>query len=102
MTRTRIVTTLGPARSSSEKIRALIEAGVAVFRLNFSHGTHAQHGELIKGIRHIAGDRPIAILQDLCGPKLRLTRPVKGRPGDIVELELPGSVKKGEPVLLAD
>jgi pyruvate kinase len=102
MTRTRIVATLGPASSSSEKIRALIEAGVDVFRLNFSHGTHAQHGELIKGIRHIAGDRPIAILQDLCGPKLRLDRPVRGGPGEIVEIDLPASVRAGDPVLLAD
>ncbi len=102
MTRTRIVATLGPASSSSEKIRALIEAGVDVFRLNFSHGTHAQHGELIKGIRHIAGDRPIAILQDLCGPKLRLARPVKGKPGDTVEIDLPATVRAGDPVLLAD
>ncbi|HEV3029033.1 MAG TPA: pyruvate kinase [Planctomycetota bacterium] len=102
MTRTRIVATLGPATNTSEKIRALIEAGVDVFRLNFSHGTHQMHGDLIKGIRHIAGDRPVAILQDLCGPKLRLTRPVKGKPGEIVEVDLPSSVKKGDPVLLAD
>jgi len=102
MTRTRIVATLGPATSTSEKIRALIEAGVDVFRLNFSHGTHEFHGELIKGIRRISGERPIAILQDLCGPKLRLTKPVKGRPGEIVEIDLPASVKKGDPVLLAD
>jgi len=102
MTRTRIVATLGPATNTSEKIRALIEAGVDVFRLNFSHGTHQMHGDLIKGIRHIAGDRPIAILQDLCGPKLRLTKPVKGKPGEIVEVDLPPSVKKGDPVLLAD
>jgi len=102
MTRTRIVATLGPATNTSDKIRALIEAGVDVFRLNFSHGTHQMHGDLIKGIRNIAEDRPIAILQDLCGPKLRLTRPVKGKPGEIVEVDLPSSVKKGDPVLLAD
>jgi pyruvate kinase len=102
MTRTAIVATLGPATNTSEKIRALIEAGVSVFRLNFSHGSHQMHGDLIKGIRHIAGDRPIAILQDLCGPKLRLTKPVKGKPGEVVEVDLPPSVKKGDPVLLAD
>lgn len=102
MTRTRIVATLGPATNTPEKIRALIEAGVDVFRLNFSHGTHESHGELIQGIRRISGDRPIAILQDLCGPKLRLTKPVRGRPGEIVEIDLPPSVKKGDPVLLAD
>ena len=102
MTRTRIVATLGPASNTPEKISALIEEGVDVFRLNFSHGTHQFHGDMIRGIREIAGDRPIAILQDLCGPKLRLTKPVKGKPGDIVEIELPASVKKGDPVLLAD
>ncbi|HXX94092.1 MAG TPA: pyruvate kinase [Planctomycetota bacterium] len=102
MSRTRIVATLGPASNSSEKIRALIEAGVDVFRLNFSHGTHAQHGELIKGIRHISEGRPIAILQDLCGPKLRLEHPVRGRPGEVVEIDLPSSVRAGDPVLLAD
>ncbi|HZE95601.1 MAG TPA: pyruvate kinase [Planctomycetota bacterium] len=102
MTRTRIVATLGPSSNTREKISALIEAGVDVFRLNFSHGTHSMHGELITNIRDIAGERPIAILQDLCGPKLRLKKPVKGKPGDIVEIELPPSVKKGDPVLLAD
>jgi pyruvate kinase len=102
MTRTRIVATLGPATNTSEKIRALIEAGVDVFRLNFSHGTHQMHGDLIKGIRRISEGRPIAILQDLCGPKLRLTKPVKGKPGDVVDVDLPASVKKGDPVLLAD
>jgi pyruvate kinase len=102
MSRTRIVATLGPASSSSEKIRALIEAGVDVFRLNFSHGTHGEHEQMIKAIRKQAGDRPIAILQDLCGPKLRLRKPVKGRPGEVVDLELPATVRAGDPVLLAD
>ena len=59
---TKIVATLGPATSSPEKIRALIEAGVDVFRLNFSHGTHEQHGALIRSIRDLQGDRPIAIV----------------------------------------
>lgn len=83
-------------------IRALMEAGVDVFRLNFSHGTHEQHGALIKSIRRLAGDRPVGILQDLCGPKLRLSRPVKGRPGEVVEIDLPPTVRRGDPVLLAD
>jgi pyruvate kinase len=102
MTRTRIVATLGPATGSPDKIRALIEAGVDVFRLNFSHGTHKQHGALIRSIRDLQGDRPIAILQDLCGPKLRLARPVFGKPGDVVEIDLPPTVRPGDPVLLAD
>ncbi|HYE98750.1 MAG TPA: pyruvate kinase [Planctomycetota bacterium] len=102
MTRTRIVATLGPATSSSEKIRALMDAGVDVFRLNFSHGTHDEHGQRIRAIRKLAGDKPIAILQDLCGPKLRLSKPVKGRSGEIVEIDLPPTVRPGDPVLLAD
>ncbi len=102
MTRTRIVATLGPATRSPDQIRALIEAGVDVFRLNFSHGTHEEHGALVQAIRRLAGDRAIAVLQDLCGPKLRLARPVRGRPGEVVEIDLPASVRAGDPVLLAD
>ncbi|MBI2930650.1 MAG: pyruvate kinase [Planctomycetes bacterium] len=102
MTRTRIVATLGPATSSEERIRELIDAGVDVFRLNFSHGTHEEHGRRIEIIRRVAGGRPVAILQDLCGPKLRLKEPVRGKPGDIVEVTLPSSVRPGDPVLLAD
>jgi len=102
MTRTRIVATLGPATSSPDRIRELIEAGVDVFRLNFSHGTHEEHGARVQAIRRQSGDRPVAILQDLCGPKLRLKKPVRGKPGDVVEIELPASVRAGDPVLLAD
>jgi pyruvate kinase len=102
MTRTRIVATVGPASRSPEKIRALIDSGVDVFRLNFSHGTHEEHAQHIQSIRRLSGDQPIAILQDLCGPKLRLSGPVSGRPGDLVPIELPGSVRAGDPVLLAD
>src|SRR5436190_805045 len=65
MARTRIVATLGPATSSGEAIGRLIQAGVDVFRLNFSHGTHAEHGARIALIRRLAGNRPVAILQDL-------------------------------------
>ncbi len=101
-TRTRIVATLGPASSTEASIAGLIEAGVDLFRLNFSHGTHEEHGALIASIRKCAGERPIAILQDLCGPKLRLPKPLRGKPGDIVELGLPPGVRAGEPVLLAD
>ena len=102
MTRTRIVATLGPATCSDEKIRALLDAGVGVFRLNFSHGSHDSHGRAIQAIRRLAGARSVAILQDLCGPKLRLERPVQGNPGDVVPLNLPASVRPGDPVLLAD
>jgi pyruvate kinase len=102
MARTRIVATLGPASAGEDTIRRLIEAGVDVFRLNFSHGTHATHGETIARIRRVAGGRPVAILQDLGGPKLRLGAPVRGAPGDVVALTLPSTVRPGDPVLLAD
>ncbi|GIV20262.1 MAG: pyruvate kinase [Armatimonadota bacterium] len=71
---TKIVCTIGPATSSPERLRALIEAGMDVARLNFSHGTHESHGQVIQLIRRISAelDKPVAILQDLCGPKLRL------------------------------
>jgi pyruvate kinase len=102
MARTRIVATLGPATASEDMIRALLDAGVDVFRLNFSHGTQDEHGQRIAAIRRVAEGRPVAIVQDLSGPKLRLDRPVRGQPGDVVPLRLPASVRPGDPVLLAD
>jgi pyruvate kinase len=70
----KIVATLGPASSGLERIRALFEAGVDVFRLNFSHGTHQDHEARFAAIRHVEEEsgRPIGILADLQGPKLRL------------------------------
>jgi pyruvate kinase len=70
----KIVATLGPASSSPERLRALFDAGVDVFRLNFSHGTHDQHRQLFHDIRRVEADtgRPIGILADMQGPKLRL------------------------------
>jgi pyruvate kinase len=102
MARTRIVATLGPATDSEERIRALLDAGVDVVRLNFSHGTHEEHGRRIAIVRRVAAGRPVAILQDLGGPKLRLDRRVTGKPGDVVEIHLPATVCPGDPVLLAD
>jgi pyruvate kinase len=102
MARTRIVATLGPATASEDMIRALLDAGVDVFRLNFSHGTQEEHGQRIAAIRRVTGSQPVAIVQDLSGPKLRLDRPVRGQPGDVVPLRLPASVRPGDPVLLAD
>ena len=71
---TKIVATLGPASSSPELIRALWQAGADVFRLNFSHGSHADHQARIEAIRALEKEsgRPLAILADLQGPKLRL------------------------------
>ena len=70
----KIVATLGPASSREEQIRALFEAGADVFRLNFSHGGHADHAERYQAIRRVEQEsgRPIGILLDLQGPKLRI------------------------------
>ncbi|MEP0547544.1 MAG: pyruvate kinase [Rhodothermales bacterium] len=72
--RTKIVCTLGPASSSREVIRGLIEAGMDVARLNFSHGTHDDHRAVIRLIREESerAGRVVPILQDLQGPKIRL------------------------------
>lgn len=72
--RTKIVATIGPATSSPETLKALIEAGATTLRLNFSHGTHADHQRNIRLIRQTAFElnQPVAILQDLQGPKIRL------------------------------
>jgi len=82
--RTKIVATLGPATSKPESIRALLEAGVDVVRLNMSHGDHASHRVLFGHVRKIAKklDRHVAILMDLCGPKIRTGK----FPGGSIEL----------------
>jgi pyruvate kinase len=70
----KIVATLGPASSSPQVIRALFEAGADVFRFNFSHGSHEEHKQrydIVRAIEQEAG-RPIAVLADLQGPKLRI------------------------------
>lgn len=100
--RTRILATIGPATRSEDSIRELLAAGVDAFRLNFSHGTREEHAAVVATIRAVAGDRQVAIVQDLAGPKLRLATPVRGEPGDVVEIRLPASVRPGDPVLLAD
>ena len=74
MRRTKIVATVGPASRSPEQLERLVLAGVNVFRLNFSHGTHEEHLAVINHVREIAArlHRPIALLQDLSGPKIRI------------------------------
>ena len=74
--RTKIVATIGPATESAEMLRRLIHAGATTFRLNFSHGDHADHAERIITIRQVAEELGVhvAILQDLQGPKIRLGR----------------------------
>ncbi len=76
----KILATLGPASSDAETIRALHEAGADVFRLNFSHGSQADHAERYRIIRELEQEtgRPIGILQDLQGPKLRIGRFAEG------------------------
>lgn len=72
--KTKIIATVGPACNTYEKLLELVQEGVNVFRLNFSHGTHEQHKEVIEHIHRINADFPfnIAILADLQGPKLRV------------------------------
>jgi pyruvate kinase len=72
--RTKIVGTLGPASSGPEVIRSLVEAGLDVARINFSHGTHDEHARTIAAVRTIAAElgRPVAIMGDLQGPRIRL------------------------------
>jgi pyruvate kinase len=79
---TRIIATIGPASDSDDFIRALVDAGVDVFRLNFSHGTHESHGAAADRIRRAAAaaGRSAAIMQDLSGPKIRTGRLAGGRP----------------------
>ena len=74
MRRAKIVATLGPATSSYENIRAIIEAGVNVARMNLSHGSYEVHNEVYTNVRKAAEDtgQPVAVLVDLQGPKIRL------------------------------
>jgi pyruvate kinase len=125
MPRTKIVCTIGPSSASPGALERLVVAGMDVARLNFSHGTHAEHAAVIAALRRLGGrkGRPIAILQDLAGLKIRVgdvaagpvrlaagapftltTRPV---PGDAREVsvswpDLPRSVRPGDRVLLCD
>src|SRR3989304_1387909 len=122
--RTKIVATLGPSSSDEATLSRLIEAGVDVFRLNFSPGTHESHGATYARVRNVAESRrqPTAMLADLSGPKIRVgdfpggsvlleerqrvtvtTRDVPGE-GDLIPSRyeaLARDVKEGERILLA-
>ena len=121
----KIVCTLGPASDTAETIEALGRAGMDVARLNFSHGSAADHERRLRLVRAAADrvGRPVAVLQDLQGPKIRTGRMRGGevllRAGDEVTITtadvegdasrfattyagLPGDVEVGQPVLLAD
>lgn len=123
--RTRIIATLGPASSGRTVIGALIDAGVDLFRLNMSHGSHADHRAAFETVRSIAAERgqPTGVLADLCGPKIRVgeleggaielqagdevvvtTREVVGRAALIPTIYsgLAADVKPGDRILLDD
>ena len=90
--RTKIVATLGPASSSGDAVLELARAGMDAARLNFSHGTHEDHAERMQVVREISKEleRPIAIIADLQGPKVRI--------GDLPE---PVTLDRGEEVIVA-
>jgi pyruvate kinase len=124
--RAKIIATLGPASQSSDGLKRLVQSGVDVVRLNFSHGSRDSHLEAIRLVERVREelDQPIAILQDLCGPKLRTgstegdqplelvagerfvltTEETPGRDGRIqVNYEsLPEEVQPGDRILLDD
>lgn len=126
MRSTKIVCTIGPACNTEEKLTQLMEAGMNVARLNFSHGTHEDHAANIGRIRRVANrlNRPIALLQDLQGPKIRTGWLKDHKPVELIdgaeliitteEMEgdvrmvsttyegLPGDVKAGDRILLDD
>ena len=99
--RTKIVCTLGPSTATDESIRGLIEAGMNVARVNFSHGTHEQHAATIAMVRRLAQEagKPIAILGDLQGPRIRigdLAKPINLKVGEDIVLVHEGHEKNGE------
>ncbi|MGH2520919.1 MAG: pyruvate kinase, partial [Anaerolineales bacterium] len=85
MRRTKIVCTIGPASASEERLATLIEVGMNVARLNFSHGTHEEHAAVIARIRRVANrlNKAVAILQDLQGPKIRTGTFMGGQPVEL-------------------
>lgn len=125
MRRTKIVVTIGPASQDDASLSSLLQAGVDIARLNFSHGSHAQHASVYQRLRAaaLAQNRPITILQDLQGPKIRtgeitggqvelvagqtlkLTTQVVPGNADMISVDLPGlneSVQEGSRILLDD
>lgn len=122
--RTKIVATVGPATSSKEMLKAIIKEGVNVIRINFSHGEHSDHVEVIKRVREINKEQQIhtALLGDLQGPKIRVGKIKEGtevKAGDIIEFTneeiegdgtrayisyktFPKDVQKGEKILIND
>jgi pyruvate kinase len=99
--RTKIVATLGPASDSPEKLRELVAAGMDAARLNLSHGTHEEHAERVRRVREAeaTAGRPIALIADLQGPKLRigeLNEPFVLRKGESVTISAENGCRDGE------
>jgi len=99
--RTKIVATLGPSSDSPERLRALVAAGMDAARLNLSHGTHDDHAESARRVREVEADvgRPIALIADLQGPKLRigtLEQPIVLTRGDKITICAEESAVDGE------
>jgi pyruvate kinase len=99
--RTKIVATLGPASATRDGLRELIGAGVDAVRLNLSHGKHAEHAERAWLVREIAAEigRPVALIADLQGPKLRvgdLEEPIVLRKGEQITVAAEASATDGE------
>ncbi len=104
----KIISTIGPASSSEAEIAELIRAGTNVFRLNFSHGTYETHAEAATRIRKVSKELgvPVGIMQDLCGPKLRLSDFPNGEitlnPGTLVLLKHASSAKSNDTTLTTE
>ncbi|MGZ4292393.1 MAG: pyruvate kinase, partial [Gaiellaceae bacterium] len=99
--RTKIVATLGPASESPERLRELVAAGMDAARLNLSHGTHADHAERARRLREVSTEvgRPVALIGDLQGPKLRigkLAEPVMLTRGEQITICAEESATDGE------
>lgn len=125
MRRAKIVATLGPATASEERVAELVEAGMGVARLNMSHGSYADHEQMLRWVRRAAEEkgRGVGVIADLQGPKIRLgefadapvslrrgqswtitTRQVMGN-AEVAQTTyegLPGDVQEGDPVLIDD
>src|SRR5690606_9816771 len=101
MLRTKVVCTLGPASASPEMVRALVDAGMNVARINMSHGSRADHARSIAEVRKAAADtgKPVAVLVDLAGPKIRVGELGAGRTlneGEVVVMAPEASARGDE------
>jgi pyruvate kinase len=123
--RTKIVATLGPACDKPDTLDRMVRAGLSVARINLAHGSHADHGRYVQAIRAAArrAGRPVALMVDLAGPKIRVgnleggkltlevgsrlrltTESVMGTPRriSVTEPRLPHDVRPGDPIFLSD